>query len=94
VEQPADDFARVRLILARRRDLGESFDEAWPKALGALPPLPPSGCFYARQAAVDGRAALHVTREDWRLAYERLPPRPGPTAGFVTLDGRASAVAA
>ena len=37
-EPPEDDFERARMILVRRRELGESFDVAWARVFAALPP--------------------------------------------------------
>jgi hypothetical protein len=36
MERPSD-FELVRVDLARRRELGEPFEAAWPQALAALP---------------------------------------------------------
>ena len=74
-----DDLTLARLTLVRQRRLGASFDEAWEVALAAIPPSTVghnrSRADLEREAI---RAALDATREDWRLAYERRPPRERP----------------
>lgn len=81
--RPVDDLELCRMILTRLRAQGLSFDEAWPKALDALPPLA-DGDGYRDATARDremSQGVLCSTREWWRLSYERLPipPRPQPT---------------
>jgi hypothetical protein len=36
-DRPTDEFEQVRLILARQRSLGMSFEDAWPLALATVP---------------------------------------------------------
>lgn len=57
-----------RLELARRRVLGEGFEEAWPRALRTIP-YDRTGCPL--------RDAFAQTREAWARAYEGEPPMPG-----------------
>jgi hypothetical protein len=74
-ERP-DDLETVRLILARRRDLGEPFDRAWEMALGAVPPIVGG----PRRERVNHRnlalSALAATRDAWEAAFNREPPPP------------------
>ncbi|MEA2199455.1 MAG: hypothetical protein QOI89_51 [Solirubrobacteraceae bacterium] len=66
----------VRAVLARQRRLGTSFEDAWALALTVLD-RPTSTTAEAIDVEVS-LTALRRTEEDWRLAYERLPPRPAP----------------
>jgi hypothetical protein len=69
VDRP-DSLELMRLLLARQRDRGVPFEQAWERALTALP------------RSANDRAgvvsALAETQLDWRLAYERQPPREPP----------------
>jgi hypothetical protein len=85
-ERPADDFDQVRLILARQRQLGASFEEAWAMVFEALPaqtaPRPLARVANREREGV--LAALATTREDLRRAYLRLsPPEPPKSARVV-----------
>lgn len=84
-----DDFERVRFILARQRQLGASFEEAWAmvfEVFEALPaPTAPRPLVRAADREREGAlAALAATREDLRRAYLRLsPPEPLKSARVV-----------
>jgi len=52
------DFAPVRSIVAREREQGPSFPEAWKVALEAVEDR-------------ERRQVLHATRQAWRDGYER-----------------------
>jgi hypothetical protein len=84
-ERPADDFEQVRLILARQRQLGASFEEAWAMVFKALPaPTAPRPLArVANREREDVLAALAATREDLRRAYLRLSPEPPKSARVV-----------
>jgi hypothetical protein len=77
VERP-DDLELVRLILARQRQLGASFEEAWAIVFEALPATtaPRPLARVANREREDVLAALAATREDLRRAYLRLSPEP------------------
>jgi hypothetical protein len=68
VERP-DDLELVRLILARQRLLGLTFEVAWARALGALPPL--EGHSRAAVSRDHTLSALQGTQSVWREGYER-----------------------
>jgi hypothetical protein len=81
-----DDFERVRLILARQRQLGASFEEAWAMVFEALraPTAPRPLARVANREREGLLAALAATREDLRRAYLRLsPPEPPKSARVV-----------
>jgi hypothetical protein len=75
-----DDLTTVREILTGCRQEGEPFDEAWPRALQALPPLQGRGGAAVERKHV--REALGCTRDEWARAYER---RPGNALGIEAL---------
>lgn len=80
-ERP-DDLTVVRLILARQRQLGASFDEAWSVALAAIPEFQPPDDRALNHAEVDRNdslAALGRTREEWERAYRREPAEVPPS---------------
>ncbi len=52
------DFAPVRNILAREREQGRPFSEAWKVALEAVEDR-------------ERRQVLHASRQAWRDGYER-----------------------
>jgi hypothetical protein len=85
-ERPADDFEQARLILARQRQLGASFEEAWSMVFEALaaPAAPRPLARVASREREGVLAALAATREDLRRAYLRLsPPEPPKSARLV-----------
>jgi hypothetical protein len=75
MERP-DDLELVRLVLMRRRELGEPFDRAWKAALGALGPRPSDAYLRAERERL--LRALDATRIDWQLAYDHRPARTPP----------------
>jgi hypothetical protein len=86
-ERP-DAFEKIRLLLARRRALGDSFEIAWQLALDAIPPAEPNGRVLST-AEVGHNAALAAlanTVEAWRAGFERrAPPPPAyPSAAITT----------
>jgi hypothetical protein len=70
-----DEYQRVRLVLTRQRRQGTPFDVAWQRALAALPPVARKHAKVERSRTL---SALEATRDDWELAFERLPPRVPP----------------
>lgn len=56
-----DDFERLRLELARRRERGEDFDTAWERAIEELPDT---------RERRESLAVLQATREHWREGFE------------------------
>jgi hypothetical protein len=90
-----DDLTLVRLVLARQRRQGASFGEAWPVALGVLPPIDEKGREAEQRSTT--LAALEHTREAWQAGYERKPPPPprfSEAAARSCLRERLAAVAA
>jgi len=86
VAERPDDFEHVRLILARQRQLGASFEEAWAMVFEALlaPTAPGALARVANREREGVLAALAATREDLRRAYLRLsPPEPPKSARVV-----------
>jgi hypothetical protein len=75
MERP-DDFEVIRAVLTRQRRLGTSFEDAWTLALKVLD-RPATATCDLKDLEVTA-TALTRTEIDWRLAYERLPPRPAP----------------
>lgn len=69
-----DDLTLMRIVLARQRRLGMSWDEAWQIALGVLPPIDEKGREAEQRSTT--LAALEHTREAWQAGYERKPPPP------------------
>lgn len=61
-----------RLELARRREAGEAFEEAWREAKRTLPP--------ERYMHHDWRSAVEATRDAWARAWAGEPPTPGELA--------------
>lgn len=77
VADASDDFTIARELLVRERERGTSFEVAWGKVFEQLPSpgAHPRAEGREREAT---RTALKVTEEDWRLSYERKPPRERP----------------
>jgi hypothetical protein len=80
MERPEDEFEQVRLVLARRRALGDPFEQAWRLALGAVPPIERNGRFptAAERDHDSSLNALRATEADWQAAHNRSPPPPVP----------------
>jgi hypothetical protein len=76
VEERPDDLELVRLLLARQRAHGASFDEAWEMALSAIPPFDEYPRLNAHIDRDQTRAVLAATRPWWQAAYERQAPPP------------------
>src|SRR5690242_18709602 len=84
-----DDLAAMRAALADARRAGEGFETAWQTALESVARRAPASVAEKvdRNQAL---AALESTKLDWRLAYERKPPRPAPYPSRVLLGRKQS----
>jgi hypothetical protein len=72
VDERPDDLTLVRLVLARQRRQGASFEQAWRLSLSALD-RPTKGKLDAD--ALDAtRHALEATRDAWLAAWRREDP--------------------
>jgi hypothetical protein len=70
-----EDFAGVRLELARQREQGAPFPVAWSRGLEQLPPI--TGRTVEAVERRQTRDALLDTREVWQAAYELRPATQG-----------------
>lgn len=81
-ERPEDEFEQARLILNRRRQLGEPFEVAWARMLDAIPAAERNGqpLSHAERERNSAINALRAAEGEWQAAYDRRPrlPRPCP----------------
>jgi hypothetical protein len=69
----SSDFTRVHSVLARERELGRPFSEAWELALEALPAIP--GVSREALERRQAREVLKATRQTWHDGYEWRPSK-------------------
>lgn len=80
-----DDFERITVELRWRRAAGYGFEQAWERALSALPASP----LKAREHGEDTLSALRGTRDAWRRAYVGAPALSRETAAAALLGALA-----